>query len=274
MSNIKKIGQNFWEIISKPEMGVLPGQIAFFLVLSIIPMVTLVGCIGGFFSLSIHSLSEFVVDALPKDVTDLLLPYITTRASKLNIILFMILGFVVASNGCYSIICACNTLYQVRINGYLKNRFKAIVLTLILVVLFVFVIAFLAFGDVILNAILHFGFLKGMSEKLYFVFLLLKWPMALLIIFVVVKLIYKFAPDQNIEGKYLNNGTLFTSFSWLFVTAIYSFYVNNFAYYDLFYGAVANIVILMFWVYILSYLLVIGMAINVNDYNMNKNKDK
>ena len=30
MGNVKKIGKSFWDIISRPEMGILPGQIAFF----------------------------------------------------------------------------------------------------------------------------------------------------------------------------------------------------------------------------------------------------
>lgn len=274
MDRIKKMGHSFWDIIIKPEMGVLPGQIAFFLVLSIIPLVTLVGYICGLFSMSIDTISGLVVDFLPKEITNLLLPYILKKTSVSNTIIFMVIGFFVASNGCYSIINACNTLYGIRGNGYINNRIKALFLTIILVSLFFTTVAFLAFGDVILNAIMHWGFIEPLSEQVYYILVLLKWPFALVVIFAFIKLIYKMAPDQYISGKLVNKGSLFVTFSWLLVTALYSFYINNLAHYDIFYGTLANIVILMMWIYILSYLLVVGIAINVNQYNLEKSNKK
>ncbi len=271
MDRIKKMGQSFWSIIIKPEMGFLPGQIAFFLVLSVIPLVTLIGYICGLFSMSIAGISDFVVDVLPQEITDLLLPYILRETSVSNTIIFMTIGFFVASNGCYSIIVACNTLYGIKGNGYIKNRIKALVLTIVLVTLFFTTVAVLAFGDIILNAIMHLGFIESMSEQVYYFLVLLKWPFALVIVFIFIKLIYKMAPDQHIKSKDVNKGALFVTFSWLLVTALYSFYINNLAHYDIFYGTLANIVILMMWIYILSYLLVLGIAINVNHYNLEKN---
>ena len=38
--------------ISKPEMRVLPGQLAFFMVVSLIPLLALVGTIAGYLSVS------------------------------------------------------------------------------------------------------------------------------------------------------------------------------------------------------------------------------
>ena len=43
-------------IIRRPEMRILPGQLAFFFVLSLIPLVALVGTIGSKFGLSIDSI--------------------------------------------------------------------------------------------------------------------------------------------------------------------------------------------------------------------------
>ena len=79
-------------------------------------------------------------------------------------------------------------------------------------------------------------------------------------------MIFTIAPDSPIPSKNMNKGALFTTLSWLLITSIYSIYVTNFADYSLFYGSLANIVILMIWIYILSYTLVIGIAINSDDY--------
>lgn len=70
------------------------------------------------------------------------------------------------------------------------------------------------------------------------------------------------APDRKIPSSYVNYGAIFTSISWVLVTTIYSYYINNFARYDVFYGGLANIVILMLWVYLLAYIFVIGIGLN------------
>ena len=57
-------------------------------------------------------------------------------------------------------------------------------------------------------------------------------------------------------------GALFTSLGWIIVTAIYSFYINNYAHYQVFYGGFANIIILMLWTYFLALIFVIGLALN------------
>ena len=53
------------------------------------------------------------------------------------------------------------------------------------------------------------------------------------------------APDKQIPSVHVNRGAGFTTICWTVVTLIYSFYINNFSHYDLFYGSLANIIILM-----------------------------
>ena len=82
-----------------------------------------------------------------------------------------------------------------------------------------------------------------------------------------IKLLYTMAPDKHIASKYVNKGAVFTTVGWLIVTAVYSYYANNVANYNLFYGGLSGLVILMMWIYIIAYIFVIGIAINTNDYH-------
>ena len=79
------------------------------------------------------------------------------------------------------------------------------------------------------------------------------------------------ALNENVPSKYMNKGALFATICFIIVTAIYSYYASNFANYTKFYGNLANIVVLMMWVYILAYIFVIGIAINSDTYNVEKN---
>lgn len=61
-------------IIRRPDMRILPGQLAFFLVLSMIPLIALVGTIGSSLGLSIASFKSALESAVPDAVINTLFP--------------------------------------------------------------------------------------------------------------------------------------------------------------------------------------------------------
>ncbi len=269
MKRIKAILKRLYLVIEKPQMRILPGNLAFFLVLSIIPIITLIGFIASYFSLSIDSLVSFLRSALPNEINEILLPFIQGKGIDGNIIFYMITGFIVASNGAHSIILTSNILYDIPHSEFLKRRIKALFLTVLLVNLFIFVIVFLAFGNVIVRFILDLQFMEKVSKSVYYIFVFLKWPIAFFLIFFLIKMIYTMAPDKKIPSHYVNKGAMFTTLAWSLVTAFYSYYVSHFTNYDIFYGSLSGIVVLMMWIYILSYILVVGIAINTEVYKVN-----
>lgn len=258
------------KIISKQEMRILPGQIAFFLILSIFPLITILGLLMSVFAISFDSILNFARDVLPLQVVNILENYIHSGFTT-NTILTLLIGFFLASNGPHSIIVAADTLYNIDGQNYFRTRIKAILMTMILLVVFVILIVGLAFGNTIIKSLLDFGLFEGFGSQLYNIYILFKWPIAFLLIFLCVKLLYTMAPDKQIPSSHVNRGAGFTTICWTIVTLVYSFYINNFSHYDLFYGSLANIIILMMWVYIIAYILVIGIAINSDIYKKEKN---
>ena len=267
MEQVKKWLHSLFQIIQVPEMKILPGHIAFFLVLSIIPIITLIGFIASFFSISIESLIQVATNIVPEEIMDLLMPFVTGKGMDMNIGLFMVIGFVLASNGPHAIIVACDTLYDEKDKNYLHTRVKAFVLTILLMLLFFFCLVVLAFGNSILNMILQMDFLSHIHTQLYWAFLFIKYPFAFILIYWIIKMLYTMAPSKKIPSKSVTKGALFTTIMWLIVTSIFYFYISHFGSYDLFYGGLSSIIVMMIWVYILSYVLVIGIAINRNNYH-------
>lgn len=264
MKNIKKYIKRLYKVIRKNEMRILPGQIAYFIVLSIIPLVSLIGYIASLFSIDVEYVVDAINGSLPKQIIEIILPAFS-NPSLLTGISFIIVFFI-ASNGTSSIIVASNILFKLEDTGYIRRRIKAFLMLLILVSLFLFMLIVLAFGDNLIEIVFKLIFTSSVPKAVYEMFLFAKWLVGLLIVFILVKMIFTIAPDSPIPSKNMNKGALFTTLSWLLITSIYSIYVTNFADYSLFYGSLANIVILMIWIYILSYTLVIGIAINSDDY--------
>lgn len=266
MNQIKAYLKKLMSLIRKEEMCVLPGNLAFFLLLSIVPILTLVGIICSLFSISFENIISSVGEMIPKEADTFLISFLSGIKNPGNLVFYFTVGFLVASNGADSIIVASNTLYQIESESYLKRRIKALFLTIVLILLFLFVLVFLAFGNGILKFILGLRIFMNIANRIYSIFILLKWPVAFFIIFWFIKLLYAMAPDRRIASKYVNQGALFTTIGWILTTAIYSYYANNIANYDLFYGGLSGLAVLMIWIYIISYIFVIGIAINTSSY--------
>lgn len=263
MKRFKRYLKRIIEIVSRPEMRVLPGQIAFFMVLSFVPMLTVVGLIASRFSIPLNNLISAISTSLPSDIGKLVVGVLSSPGTVS--MYSIILGFYIASNGACSIIITSNMLFKLKDSDFVKRRIKALIMLVILVLLFLFIIVVLGYGNTIFNLVIDYFNIK-LPAFTYYIFYLLKWLVAVVIIFILVKLLLTFAPDQEIPSRHMTRGTIFITISWAVVTSIYSIYANNFANYNVFYSSLANVVVLMFWIYILSYLLVLGIAINSEKY--------
>ncbi len=249
-------------IVRRPDMRILPGQLAFFLVLSMIPLLALVGTIGSKLGLSMTSFRNALESTVPDAVINTLFPADATTGLNFNVTVFFIAAFLLASNGAYSVITTSNRIYQVEDNSELRMRSKAVLLTFILVSLLFFLILVPVFGDTLISLAeinLHNAKLAAFIRNLYH---LVKYPLSLFLLYFNIKLIYILAPDKEVTSKEVRAGAMFTTIFWLLSSKIYAFYVEYFSHYDIFYGSMSNILVLLFWVYILAYIFTLGMSFN------------
>lgn len=256
---------NVLSVIRRPEMVILPGHLAFFFVLSIVPIVTLITYGASLFNLPLDVIIDFLSKAFSREVADLLVPVVTRPNVNFSFFFTLIVGFYVASNGARSVIVASNKIYNIPDSNFLTKRIKAIIMTLIIVILFIFILLIPVFGRNIVDAIKYVSNNEHITKTLNFTFNILKGPVTWFIMFCFIKILYTMAPDRRISSSYVNYGAAFTTFLWVIGTSLYSYYINNFANYTVFYGALANIVMLMLWIYFLATIFVIGMALNYKE---------
>lgn len=249
-------------IIKRPDMRILPGQLAFFLVLSMIPLLALVGTIGSKLGLSMIAFRNALESTVPDAVINTLFPADATTGLNFNVTVFFIAAFLLASNGAYSVITTSNRIYQVEDNSEIRRRSKAVLLTFILVSLLFFLILVPVFGDSLISLAeinLHNEKLASFIRNIYH---LGKYPLSLFLLYFNIKLIYILAPDKEVTSNEVRAGAMFTTIFWLLSSKIYAFYVEYFSHYDIFYGSMSNILVLLFWVYILAYIFTLGMSFN------------
>lgn len=80
----------------------------------------------------------------------------------------------------------------------------------------------------------------------------LKLPLVLFFLYINIKTLYKMLPGKDIPKKSLQYSALFTTIVWIIGTEVYSIYFRFFAKYNLFYGSISNLIMLMVWVYFLA----------------------
>lgn len=262
------------ELIKKPEMRILPGHLAFFFVMSLIPIVALIGALASRLSISLDIIKEALGVSIPIGVEDFVHSIVSGKGLSFNIGIFFLSAFILASNGTHAIIIASNEIYKIKPKDLLRRRTKAILMTVILVEILFFLLIVPVFGDTIFNILKTSFDNSHTTEILYRIYRLLKYPLSIAVIYLNIKLIYIIAPDEEIEGNTATKGAIFTTISWIICSEIYSFYLDTFTKYDIFYGSISNIIILLLWVYMLSYIFVLGLVINAGSYKSNQNIEK
>ncbi len=261
----KNFFKTFWEAFWRSEMLILPGQIAFFLFLSLVPTITLIGYACSYFNISNDLIYTLLSNVFSSEVSSLITPVVTSTDITPAFFITLGVGYFIASNGMASIIVASNTIYGIHDSGFFRRRLKAMLIELIIVILMLFVLIVPLLSQSIITIIQEIDVSQQVATVTEKVFTLLNGPISWIIIFLFIKLIYTLAPDRKVNTHSINTGAVFTTICWIGTTALYAYYINHFANYSLFYGALANIVVLMLWIYFLSYFFVIGMAMNYRE---------
>ena len=257
-----------WEIIKKPEMKVLPGQLAFFVIISMVPIISIISWIGNMAGVSVEAVSEFLGKIFSSVKFDLIIPNLFGRQLSLEFLIVIIVTFVTASNGADSVIVASDQIYGIKQENFIKRKIKAIVITLLLCVLYIFVLIVPLLGNKIMASFDYFD-LKNIIDP---ILTLVRGPITWVIIYFFLKSIYVLAPDKEVSRKGINLGALFSTVLWVIATYIYSVWINNFNSYDMYYGSLSSLAILMLWIYLLCYIFVIGLCLNVKVENEEKEK--
>lgn len=256
--------KNLVKIVKKPEMRILPGQLAFFLLLSLIPLIAVIAVMAAKFSLPVEDILNAINDNLPSEIAKFINDIINSKNLDTNIIIFCISAFILASNGPQSMIIGSNMLYNIKSKDIVSTRLKAIIMTIFLVVLFLFVLVVPVFGDEIVKLLVNLIPNDSIDSTVKLTYNILKYPITIFIIYFFVKLLYTMAPDRKIKSKYTTKGALLTTIGWVIFTEIYSLYVTKFVNYSVLYGSVAQLIVLFIWIYILSYIFMLGMALNAS----------
>jgi len=199
----------------------------------------------------------------PDSISDLILEVLNKNGGQQRFGLFsasLIVSMWTVSSGFSAVIRQLNASYHVEEKRkstelYSTSLFLSIATGLLVIapILAVVMVKFLIefFPQAIAGS---FFYLYGLFNGKYLLFLISFSAL--------FQLIYHLGPDTSLSWKKHLPGGLIASVSFLLVTQVFEFYLNNFADYSVIYGGIGTIVVLLLWFNILGALLIFGAEIN------------
>ncbi|MGK7877196.1 MAG: YihY/virulence factor BrkB family protein [Xenococcaceae cyanobacterium] len=91
---------------------------------------------------------------------------------------------------------------------------------------------------------------------------LLSWPVALGIVATAFAFVYRFGVSRSLQGTPILPGAILAALSWAGLSALFRLYVSNFGQYNKVYGAVGAVIVLMLWLYMSSFVMLLGDQLN------------
>ena len=242
-------------------------QLAFYFLLSTVPIIVVLSQLLGVFDISLDFLSEWIESRLGSDfaasgIVDNLLTY--SSSGTMNIF-FIVMALWAASRAQFSMGRIANyTLSGGKTTGgYFTERLRAMKTIVLTLFTLAFALIILVYGEILLD--FFTGIIAqttGGKIQISGFWLLLRWPVALALYFLMVSYNYYVLPKVRVPYKNIIPGSIFGSAAMLIVTLCFMFLQNNMLNYDILYGSMASVVALLFWFYFLAWAIELGVLFN------------
>jgi membrane protein len=160
-----------------------------------------------------------------------------------------------ASSGMKALITGVNLAYdETETRKFVKLRGLALLLTLGAMVLMAVALALIVGFPAVADA---------WPTVLRWVVGILRWVLLAALLIVGLAVLYRYAPDRD-EPKWTwaSWGSGIATLLWILASIGFSVYVNAFGNYNKTYGALAGVIILMFWLFLSAFVVLVGAELN------------
>lgn len=260
----------FAKKIQKDKIDLYSGQASLFLIMSCFPFIMVLFCILQYTSIKESFLLQLVHDVIPAIVQPMLITMVNEIYSSSSVTLLSVTAVSaiwVSGKGFVSIMKGLNTVYETggETRNYFILRLHAIIYTLILIVIIIFILLAMVFGNRMLaffNA--NWPFI-GKVISFFLNFRVLIFMVLLMIFFTII---YRFVPNRKSKLRYEIPGAIFAGAGWVLFSELFSIYADHSSGFTTTYGSLATLVIIMLWIYTCMMILFIGAEINFFLYHI------
>lgn len=248
-----------------PAFAGSAAELAFFLMLSLTPSLIILAQVLGFFSKALDTIVNIMGEYVSEDVAKVIGGFLSNETSVSVSLGLIILALWSASKAQFSLSRITNYAFTGKSYkyGFIRERLRAMLTILIILVTLLLALAFLVYGKTIVEIIImYMSEILGVEARFDNIWYFIRWPIALAVYLLTVTSIYFVLPSKIVHIKKILPGSIFSAVGMWVATWIFSYYMSVFSNLNLIYGSLTSIVALLLWFYILSFVIILGIQVN------------
>lgn len=224
--------------------------------LNLIPVIRIDGFQTRFLSL--------IQKLLPPQTNDFFYPIIEDIAlnPRSSLISFTFaLTLFLAANGVNSIFSAFEYSIHVTINrSFFRQYLVAIAVSIFIAIIALINVGFILYGEYLISELKAGAYI----ENDFFWINFLQFTLFASMLYVVISTLYHFGVKEGRQTRFFSIGALVTTLLFLMTTYLFGVYINNFSNYNELYGSIGALLIMMFYIWLNSNLLLLGFELNIS----------
>ena len=257
---IQKLSAN----MKKDHVSECSAECSYYTILSFIPFIILLITLIQYTNIAPQTLFEAISKIIPSSMNEMVLGIVQEAYSKSlgTVSISIIFTIWVAGRGLFALTKGLQLVYHVDSEekaSYIYLRVKAIIETIIFIILIVVGLILLVFGNSLRGIIqAQFGSLKNYNI----------WSSILTVIgfilvtFLIFILLYKYIPKNKVTFKSQIFGALFGAIALNAVSFVFSKYLDIFKGFSITYGSLTTLMLIMMWTYSCFYTVFLGAELN------------
>lgn len=268
LQRLKTFGMAFvtvWMVADRVHLGIIAAGIAFFSMFALFPAMAALIAVFGLIAdpAVVVTQLELVKELVPADAYEAIFgqieallgarPETLTFATvfSLSIALFS------ARAGVGALMLGLNSIYDRPVRGGVWHLVVAMTMTLSLIGVAFTALLLIVIAPVAINFI-------PLPWQAAAVVEILRWLIAILVLVTGLGILYRYGPNRREDRPgWITPGALIAVLLWLAASTGFSLYLSNFGRYNEVYGSIGAAAAMLMWLYISSYLILLGAALNV-----------
>lgn len=261
MKKIYTFCNNFSIAFKKKNISDYSASAAFFLFLSLIPMMMFVFALFPYTGATEEEMLNVIL-AITPDVLNGFISNIVEEIYDMSagiITISILITIWSAAKAIQSLIRGLNSINEIEeIRSYFILRGLACLYTIIMTLAIIIMIGLLMFGHSVYDFIEYH--LPQVTKFKYFI-LILRYPIGFILLIILFCAIYCLVPSKKQKFMAQLPGAVFSGIIWLLASYVFGLYIDN---YDGFstYGSMATVIIVMIYMYMMMYIIMVGAYLN------------
>lgn len=263
------VAKKVWREFSDDQCTDLAAALTYYGVLAIFPAAIALSAILGLVGQSPQQSVQTVLDVLDPlisaDALGTIKPTLLELAQSQTAGLALALGLLgalwSASGYVGAFGRAMNRVYEIgEGRPFWKLRPLMLVITLVAILLVALVLVMLVVSGPLADSI---GSQIGLGSQAVTVWNIAKWPLMVLAVMLIVAILYYATPNvQQPKFRWISMGAAVAILIWMVASALFAFYVANFASYNKTYGSLAGVIVGLVFLWLTNVALLLGAEID------------